>query len=59
MTSNGYRMDGNWAENRFQNRNGDPCSMRLVAVPFRLCFGIEFAPDAAWIGRLYHGLENR
>lgn len=46
-------------ENRFQNRNGDPCGMRPVAVPFRRCFGIDFARRAARIGRLYHGLESR
>ena len=33
--------------------------MRLIAVPFRVCFGIDLGAGAAWIGRLYHGLENR
>lgn len=33
--------------------------MRPVAVPFRLCFGIDLPARAAWIGRLCHGLENR
>lgn len=26
---------------------------------FRVCFGIDFAPEAAGAGHLYHGLENR
>jgi hypothetical protein len=33
--------------------------MRRAAVPFRFHFGIDIAADAAWFGRLYHGLEIR
>ena len=33
--------------------------MRLVAVPFRLCFGIDSTPQAAWLIDLSSGLENR
>ena len=33
--------------------------MRRVAVPIGLCFGIDLAVEAAWIGRLFGGLEIR
>jgi len=33
--------------------------MRLVAVPFRVCFGIDFALKSAWDGALSYGVENR